>query len=368
MKYNNNARTFDLLFGGLAILSAVIMTGLLIFAAIVHSLGGTFTAIFNISLMGLLSAVGSALQQILFACIFAIVWIIVGVRAIIRAERSKIYARKLGEYYSRLKLSHLVNDMNKTLKEVSTDLNVMKKRGYFPNMSFDLENKEIVCSGSSEPLVTIGDEAQTVYTRHTGFPVMAIVAGIFTLLAFGIGIWGAIVGVGAFLLTFVFFPIPVYFSETKRETPKIKKPATTGNDSLDDVLGSIFDNKKELVRLSGQITSPKIREPLKEILRILDLISEFIADNPDKVRALRQFTNYYLPTTVNFLQTYDELEKKTAKGDNIIATLNKIEEVTAKLVDVYKREYDDLFSDKVMDIEAEAAVMKSIIKEGESAL
>jgi 5-bromo-4-chloroindolyl phosphate hydrolysis protein len=174
--------------------------------------------------------------------------------------------------------------------------------------------------------------------------------------------------IGAFFMTWSFFPAPVYFTEVKRTTEKLKKPAITGNAQLDETLGGIFANKKELRRLSESIVSPKIREPLREILRLLDLISEQVKENPDKVRSLRQFTNYYLPTTVKFLEDYENLEQKAEKGENINTALRKIEEVTSNMTKVFKQEYDDLFNDKIMDISAEVSVMQAMIKENEEML
>jgi hypothetical protein len=117
--------------------------------------------------------------------------------------------------------------------------------------------------------------------------------------------------------------------------------------------------------LSDAIGSDKIREPLGVILGTLDQISEYITDNPDKAKNLRHFANYYLPTTVDLLKNYEELEAKpdSLKGENISEAMAKIEGHTADMIGVFKREYDGLFADRVMDISAEVGVMQSIIKE-----
>jgi 5-bromo-4-chloroindolyl phosphate hydrolysis protein len=369
MKFSKRARTADIIYGTLVILGALMLVGLFLVAAVLNAVGGFVEAIFGFSLLGVVTAVGSATQVITFGIMFGVVWTYIGVKALLRAERSGRYVRTFGKYpMLRVKLSQVAGDFGRSLKYVSADLNAMKSLGYFPNMSFDLQNKEVVFESASEPLALIGDESKTVLERKRGFPVDSVIAAVVTAMAFGFGFWGIVMGVGGFFLVFLFFPLPTYFREVMRTAPAMKKPVATGNEDLDNALASIYDNKKEMIRVSREISSMKILRSLREILRMLDLIAEFVTDNPEKVKSLRQFVNYYLPTTVSFLQTYEELEKKTDKGENITCTLAKIEETTANLVGVFKREYDDLFSDKAMDIEAEAAVMKALIKESEDIL
>jgi 5-bromo-4-chloroindolyl phosphate hydrolysis protein len=390
MKFNKRARTWDIVFGALAVIGAFIISNILLALALLNAAGGILLRILNRvlgdELGGQISGwverilrfvgiqPGGGAMMIFFAVAFGLVWTYIGIKAMIRAERSGRYAKIFsggdsGAFYPRLKFSQVAKEIGRAPEKVSVDLNVMRKRGYFPNMKFDLEHKEVVLSDIdySEPLPQIGDEGLTVFKEHKGIPVLAIVAGVITALSFStVWIAAAIMGAGAFFLCLLFFPVPVYFSEIKRTAPKVKKPASTGNDELDSTLNSIYENKKELVKLFDQIKSQKIKVPGKEILRVLELITAFVTENPDKVKTLRQFVNYYLPTTVSFLATYAELEQKPEKGENINSALVKIEEMTANLVDVFKREYDDLFMDKAMDISAEAAVMKTIIEENKN--
>ncbi|MCL2035910.1 MAG: 5-bromo-4-chloroindolyl phosphate hydrolysis family protein [Oscillospiraceae bacterium] len=377
--YNKSERTYDIIFGAAAIaLSSIIsllflVAGILSMAAnLTTGLIGRFLggAVAN-RLMELFQAhAGDAGKLIMCGAAFGLVWTVIGIKALLRVQRANRYAKIFTTQPSgvgRVKIAEIVKQTGYTLKRVSHDLNTLKKRGYFPTINFDLDNKEAIFVENSEPLVQIGNESATVYKENREIPLVPIAAAVVTLISFSFGWWlfSVTTAIGAGLLTTMFFPLAIYFSEVKRTTPKMKKPSATGNSDLDEVLAGIYENKKELVRLKGSIVSPKIRTPLADIIRVSEQISQYVTDNPEKAKSLRQFCNYYLPTTVNFLATYEELESKSDKGENIMATLAKIEEVTAKLVDVFKREYDELFADKVMDIEAETSVMKAIIAEAD---
>jgi len=357
-KFIKKARTADVGFGWTAVaLSIVLVPCVFLVSATV---------------LGVISdSVGDFFKAILYGIVFGLFWLYAGIRALLRAERVKQYINIFGAY-PRIKMSELIKKTSRTLKTISADLNVIKKRCGGVDMSFDLDNKEIILSQlaeSAEPLPSVGNDSKTVYSEKKSLPIFAIVAGTVSFICFSFSVVFAVaIGVGGFFLAWKFFPSPVYFIEVARSFPAVKASIVTGNVSLDEALASIFENKKELLRLSQSIVSPKIRTPLEECLRVLDQIADYVTANPEKVKSLRQFNNYYLPTTVSFLQTYEELEQKPHKGDNITAALVKIEEVTANMTSVFKREHDDLYCDRVMDISAEAAVMQAIIKENKNIL
>ncbi|MCL2632930.1 MAG: 5-bromo-4-chloroindolyl phosphate hydrolysis family protein [Oscillospiraceae bacterium] len=353
MHKNKKAKTSDIAFGILSILLSLIAAPMLtLFGVIWASLGQSVALGVNAAALGLLLA-GT--------------WIFAGVKAMLRVEKSARYSKIIGAH-PRFKISDVAQVSGKSLKSVSADLKMLRKRGYFEGMSFDTENKEVVFSSKSPPLLQLNEEADIVYKENKSPPVTAIILSLLTAASFSLFelmllVPALVIGVGVFFLSLHFFPSQVYFTEERRKTPKMKKPSSTGNEELDNLLASVYESKKEMLRLSAVIKTPKIREPLGEIMKTVDEIVSYVIENPAKVRSLRQFVGYYLPTTVNFLKTYEELQEKPNKGENILTTLHKIEETTGKLTDVYKREYDDLFSDKAMDISAEAAVMQAIIKE-----
>jgi uncharacterized membrane protein len=355
LNYNKQARSNDMIFGWLAIIGALLAPGAFLIATVLEF----FTTFFS----------GGALNVFLSGVPFTIIWGAFAIKTLIRASRVQTYLDVFGAY-PRLKIEHIANTLKRPLRNVSADLNVFKKRRYFRDMEFDLDSKEVVFVPGSPALPEVGDEAKTVYQSRTGLPVWPFLITLVTVLPFvaaATGFWtivfGFLAAVGAGILAWTFSPPAVYFEEVRRTAPKVRKPTATGIGDLDGMLGSIYENKKELVRLCDTIQSPKIRTPLKDILRVLDQITEYVTANPDKVKVLRQFVNYYLPTTVNFLQTYEELEGKTDKGANILETLGKIEGVTANMTAVFKQEYDALFADRVMDVSAEVAVMQTIIGE-----
>jgi DNA-binding Lrp family transcriptional regulator len=364
VNYNERVKNADMIFGGLAI-----------FCSLLAPIGFFIAAVFAGITSDGWSEGWSAFGRIfLGGILFTFTWGVLGARAFIRVARAERYSALFGASL-RVKIADVANSFGLSLNGVSSELTVLKKRGYFKKMEFDLDAKEI---SFSDDIIVLGDsdsKSKTVYKERSGLPLWPIFVTFSTFFSFWslenwslssmpMFIFGVVMATIATVLAFKFFPTPVYWSEVKRNgTPK--RPAATGHSDLDGMLAGIYANKCEIVRLSESIESPKIREPLREILQTLDQITEYVTENPGKAGKLRQFANYYLPTTVDLLKNYEELAAKpdSLKGDNIKEAMAKIEDVTANMTAAFKREYDDLFVDRVMDISAEVSVMQSIIKE-----
>jgi 5-bromo-4-chloroindolyl phosphate hydrolysis protein len=94
-------------------------------------------------------------------------------------------------------------------------------------------------------------------------------------------------------------------------------------------------------------------------------IASFIDKYPQKIRRLNKFMEYYLPTTINLLDSYKHLTDQGRKGENIIKATEKIEDLLKVLQKAYDNQLDALFEDKALDIDAEVNVLKNILeKEG----
>ncbi|MCL1867101.1 MAG: 5-bromo-4-chloroindolyl phosphate hydrolysis family protein [Oscillospiraceae bacterium] len=134
------------------------------------------------------------------------------------------------------------------------------------------------------------------------------------------------------------------------------------NEILDSIAQSLhhFNKVKD-----GRYVPTEFVAVIDELTEILHGTSDFIIENPDKLRNLRKFVNYYLPVTDNYMKTYANFNAKSQKlqGNNIKSTLRRIEEVMAEITAAYRRTFDDLFSDKAMDILSEIQVTKAMMKE-----
>jgi len=141
------------------------------------------------------------------------------------------------------------------------------------------------------------------------------------------------------------------------------EPINTGDSDLDEVLTTGSAYMSELNTLNLAIPNVKINKQVDEMMRISKRIFKFITKNPKKVRQIRQFMNYYLPTTIKLLKNYEEFRKQEAKGENITTAMGKIEGVLETVVVAFSKVLDDLFMDKALDTSVDIEVLEKMIKE-----
>lgn len=119
----------------------------------------------------------------------------------------------------------------------------------------------------------------------------------------------------------------------------------------------------KLLELKKSLANPQIIDSLGKIIDLSKQIFDFGITNPDKLANLRQFVNYYLPTTIQLLEDYREMEAYEEKSDNVLRTMTKIQDMMGGLINSFKQELDALYGDKTFNIAVEIKVLQSLIKE-----
>lgn len=117
----------------------------------------------------------------------------------------------------------------------------------------------------------------------------------------------------------------------------------------------------EMGRLYQSIREPEIRQKINELMRITDkIIQDAIAD-PSDIPQIKKFMNYYLPTTLKLLNTYDRMSAQGIEGENLGKTMKSITDMLDDAIEAYKKMLDSLFADQAMDIETEIQVMNTML-------
>ena len=90
-------------------------------------------------------------------------------------------------------------------------------------------------------------------------------------------------------------------------------------------------------------------------------IFAYICDHPQKVGQIRKFMNYYLPTTLKLLDSYDRMSRQDVKGENITQSMTEIERIMQTIVLAFEKQLDALFQDEAMDISTDITVLESML-------
>lgn len=114
--------------------------------------------------------------------------------------------------------------------------------------------------------------------------------------------------------------------------------------------------------INDAIPGDEMSRKIDRIEEITGKILAYARNHPQKAGALRQFLNYYLPTTLKILNAYAQMDAQGVQGENITAAKTRIEGMMDKVVDGFEKQLDQLFQTDAMDIAADVEVLERMLE------
>lgn len=152
-------------------------------------------------------------------------------------------------------------------------------------------------------------------------------------------------------------PRPEQKPEPEPEPAKKPSPASVKKTYMDE-LERILN---ELYQLNEQIEDEAVSARIDRIGTLTAGIFRAVIDNPEREQDVRKFMNYYLPTTLKLLKSYDMLEEQSYQGENIVASRKKIESVLDTLIAAFEKQLDRLFQNDALDIATDIDVLETMM-------
>ncbi|QNL44627.1 5-bromo-4-chloroindolyl phosphate hydrolysis family protein [Oscillibacter hominis] len=148
-------------------------------------------------------------------------------------------------------------------------------------------------------------------------------------------------------------------SEKKEEKKAEEKP--TGNPELDKMLKDGRLAIAEMKRLDGNIADEEISADIVRLEQVSEKIFDQVRQDPKKLPQIRKFMDYYLPTTLKLLNAYDRAAGVGVSGENINATLHKVEGMMKTIVAAFEKQLDALFGSEALDISTDITVLENMM-------
>ena len=151
----------------------------------------------------------------------------------------------------------------------------------------------------------------------------------------------------------------------KKPEPKAEpqKKVSTGDPEVDKIIEEGYKYLHELRDVNIRIPDEVMTKRIDRMEVASADIFAYIAEHPEKTAEIRRFMNYYLPTTLKLLNSYDKLSRQRVKGENIQKTMFEIEGMMETIAGAFEKQLDSLFDDDALDIAADISVMESILKQ-----
>lgn len=148
----------------------------------------------------------------------------------------------------------------------------------------------------------------------------------------------------------------------EQEKPEEKpKEETTGNAELDKMLKDGRMAIGEMKRLDDNIADPGISADIVRLEQVSEKIFEEVKRDPKKLPKIRRFMDYYLPTTLKLLNSYDRMSATGVSGENIDTTLAKVEGMMRTIVAAFEKQLDSLYGADALDISTDITVLETMM-------
>ena len=168
-----------------------------------------------------------------------------------------------------------------------------------------------------------------------------------------------VLSVGVFLLLRAVCKDEIIETEVPEPPREEEKP--TGNAELDKMIADGRKAISEMRRLDDAIEDEKISRDIRRLEEVCQKIFDQVKAEPSKLPQIRQFMDYYLPTTLKILNAYDRMDSTGVSGDNISGTKEKVEKIMGTIVTAFEKQLDSLFGADALDISTDISVLETIL-------
>ena len=185
-------------------------------------------------------------------------------------------------------------------------------------------------------------------------PLDYLIAAGLSLLAFGVS---KAVFKGKKVL------VPADEPKPAEEPKEEEKPARTGDPEADRLIAEGEKYLQELAVADIRIDNESVSASIRRMEVACRSIFAYIEEHPAKAGQIRKFINYYLPTTMKLLNTYDRLTRQGVQGENISSTMFDIEAMMQTIATAFEKQLDNLFENEALDISTDISVLETMLQQ-----
>lgn len=131
---------------------------------------------------------------------------------------------------------------------------------------------------------------------------------------------------------------------------------------LENVLAKAAKENAQIYFMINRIDDPNVVRRIRSLHEIVGKIIAAVKKAPNKLKQADKFFSYYLPTTVNFLHKYDEIENQQIGTEEMKEFMDKTEKMLEKIEIAFKSQLNNLYKSDMMDTDAEMKVFDTMLK------
>lgn len=153
--------------------------------------------------------------------------------------------------------------------------------------------------------------------------------------------------------------------EDQSATVQTPEPAPEVSREQESELQTMVTEGMEYIRklrnLNDRIPGEVISAKLFCLENLLKDIFDSVRTHPEQMPRMHKLMNYYLPTTLKLVESYEEFDHVSSPGPDIVKAKAEIENTLDTINEAFRELLNTLFQDAVFDATTDAQVLKSML-------
>lgn len=149
--------------------------------------------------------------------------------------------------------------------------------------------------------------------------------------------------------------------EQQRQTAQKELKKEQGKSPVEASIARGREYIETLDRLRESIGDVEMTGKLVRLDAVLEQLFTALKKQPKQLDELDQFMEYYLPTTVKLVTSYQEFAAVEFPGDNIKRAKKEIRQTLDTINGAFEKLLDDFYQDKTFDVLSDASVLQSML-------
>lgn len=157
-----------------------------------------------------------------------------------------------------------------------------------------------------------------------------------------------------------------YYLESKKKQEQDQAAAAASPKSADELSEALTQGQQMLSQVrayNDALPGEEISAKLDRLETVSRAIFAYVQENPEKLPAIRRLLQYYLPTTLKMLDTYQTFNQQPVSSRQQEKTKVEIEQALDTINQAFANLLDSLMQEEQMGVSADISVMKSMLEQ-----
>ncbi len=190
-------------------------------------------------------------------------------------------------------------------------------------------------------------------------------AGIFFLFSLILPMYkmsSILIGLGLSLMA-IFVTRKMNLFKDIVETVVYEEPEFFASKEIEEIVLEGRKMKEQMILLDDKIKDEEVSTLIVKIEKTHQAILDVVQKQPETAQSIRKYMKYYVPSILELLNHYNELEHSELTGNNAETGRQKIKQLLETADQAFKKQLDSLMDSKMLDIAVESRVLEDLMRQ-----